>query len=59
MKKYTVTGEFRAGLRWEHFSTVVESHNDALARERVLSTLGSRHRVSRNAVRITSVEEAK
>lgn len=59
MKKYNVTGEFRAGHRWEHFSTVVEGPNDAFARERVLSTLGSRHRVSRNAVRITSVEETK
>jgi len=59
MKTYTVTGQFRAGQHWERFTTAVEAHNEAFARERVLSTLGSRHRVSRNAVHIDTVEEAR
>jgi len=59
MKKYAVTGEFRAGRQWEHFNTVVDAHNEAFAREKMLSTLGSRHGVKRSTIRIASVEETK
>jgi large subunit ribosomal protein LX len=59
MKKYTVTGEFRAGRQWEHFNTTIDAHNEAFAREKILSTLGSRHKVRRNRIRFESVEEAK
>jgi len=59
MNKYAITGEFRAGRQWEHFNIIIDAHNEAFAREKILSTLGSRHRVTRNSIRIESVEETK
>jgi large subunit ribosomal protein LX len=58
MATFVVEGQFKAGVQWEKFSKEVESNNLKNAREKVLSDIGSRHRVERRLVKIESVKEA-
>ncbi len=58
MANYIVEGKFKAGVQWEHFSKEVESVNENTAREKVLSTFGSKHGINRNLIQIESVKEA-
>ncbi len=56
MKAYRVVGTFPNGKRIQEFTqdVVAVDENDAL--HRVLSTLGSRHRASRRAIKVTTIE---
>jgi len=58
MANFIVEGKFKAGVQWEHFSKEVESVNENTAREKVLSTFGSKHNINRNLIKIESVKEA-
>jgi large subunit ribosomal protein LX len=58
MANYIVEGKFKAGVQWEKFSKEVESINEKNAREKILSTFGSKHRINRNLIKIESVKEA-
>lgn len=56
MTQYTVTGSFRARRGyWQPFVLRRDAESEARAREQVLSDLGSRHRVTRELIRIESV----
>ncbi|HEV2449798.1 MAG TPA: 50S ribosomal protein L18Ae [Thermoplasmata archaeon] len=56
MTQYTVTGSFRARRGyWQPFVIRRDAETEERARERVLSDLGSRHRVTRELIRIESV----
>jgi len=57
VKKFKVKGRFLMGKRMQPFTMEVSSINEDQAREKVLSDLGSRHRVKRNKVFIESMEE--
>jgi large subunit ribosomal protein LX len=58
MATFVVQGTFKAGVQWEKFSKEVEALNPKNAQEKVLSDIGSRHRVERRLVKIESVKEA-
>jgi large subunit ribosomal protein LX len=58
MANYIIEGKFKAGVQWEKFSKEVESNNEKNARDKVLSTFGSKHRINRNLIKIESVKEA-
>ena len=58
-KTYRVSGTFRMGQDWAHFSSDVASDTPAKARERVYSEYGSRHHVIRRYINIEKVEEVK
>ena len=58
-KKYSVKGEYREHKAMKKFETTVHAHSDKFAREKALSNFGSKHRVSRNHIKISSVEEVK
>ncbi len=58
MATFVVQGKFKAGVQWEKFSKQVEANNQKNAAEKVLSDIGSRHRVERRLVTIESVKEA-
>jgi large subunit ribosomal protein LX len=58
MATFVVQGTFKAGVQWEKFSKNVEALNQKNAEEKVLSDIGSRHRVERRLVKIESVKEA-
>jgi len=58
MATFVVQGKFKAGVQWEKFSKEVEANNQKNAAEKVLSTLGSKHKINRNLIAIESVKEA-
>jgi len=58
MAKFVVQGTFKAGVQWEKFSKEVEAANRKNAEEKVYTTFGSKHKVSRNLIKIESVKEA-
>ena len=55
--KFLIEGKFRAGVQWEKFSKEVEAKSERHARETVLSTYGSQHKVERRLIEINSVKE--
>jgi large subunit ribosomal protein LX len=57
MANYIIEGKFKAGVQWEKFSKEVESNNEKNARDKILSTFGSKHRLNRNLIKIESVKE--
>lgn len=57
LKAFRVVGEFKMGSSMNKFSLETIGEDEAAARERVFSTLGSQHRTDRRHVRIASVTE--
>lgn len=55
MKPYRVEGHFRMGRVETPFTVETVAKDEADARERVLSTIGSRHGVNRRLVHVTKV----
>lgn len=56
MKAFRVTGKFRMGHLTTPFSLETVGNDDTAARDRVFSTIGSRHRVTRHQIWIEKVE---
>ncbi len=60
MKAYKVTGTFKMGSNEKQkFEKEVMSESENAAKEKVLSLLGSKHRVKRMLVKIDNVKELK
>lgn len=57
MKGYRISGRFRMGHGWQAFAKEVPAADEAGARERLLSILGSQHGVARKYIEIHAVTE--
>lgn len=57
MKAYRIRGRFRMGHAWQAYAKEVAAADEAAARERVLSLLGSQHGVGRKYIEIREVIE--
>ncbi len=57
MKAYRISGRFRMGRAWQPYAKEVAAADEAAARERLLSVLGSQHGVARKYIEITGVAE--
>ncbi len=57
MKAFRATGSYRAGKRDQPFSVDVVATDEDGAVETILSTFGSRHRVTRRFILIDGIEE--
>ena len=57
MKAYRISGRFRMGQSWQAFAKEVAAADEAAARERLLSVLGSQHGVARKYIEVSSVAE--
>ena len=57
MKAYRVVGKFPNGRTIQDFSQDVVATDEDDARHRVESSFGSRHRVTRRAMKIASIEQ--
>ena len=57
MKAYRISGRFRMGRAWQAYSKEVAAADEAAARERLLSVLGSQHGVARKYIEIQTVAE--
>lgn len=57
MKAFRAHGAYRAGKRDQPFSVDIVATNEDDAMEKVLSTFGSRHRVTRRFILIDGITE--
>src|SRR2546421_4799776 len=57
MKAFRISGRFRMGRGWQPFSKELAAADEAAAREKLLSILGSQHGVPRKYESIAGVEE--
>ena len=59
LKPFRVEGSFKMGAKMSHFAIETAGKDAQAARERVVSTLGSKHRVDRHHLKVDSVTEMK
>lgn len=59
MKGFRIVGSFKDTRSIQNFSVEIAGEDEAAARERALSTLGSRHKLKRWEITIDSVTELK
>ena len=59
MKPFRVTGEFRMGRTHTPFTMETLGEDAAGAQDRVLATIGSRHRVDRHHITVKDVKEIR
>jgi large subunit ribosomal protein LX len=52
---FEVKGTFRMGENWKPYTKVVSAPNEAQARERTLTLLGSKHRLKRRYITVNTV----
>lgn len=57
MSEFTVSGKFQAREGWNEFTKTVEAPNENVARDRVLSQIGSEHGLKRMQIELDDVEE--
>lgn len=57
MKAFRISGRFRMGRAWQPFARELAAQDEAAAREKLLSLLGSQHGVPRKYVTIATVVE--
>lgn len=57
MKAFRISGRFRMGRNWQPFSKELAAKDEAAAREKLLSLLGSQHGLPRKYVTIATVAE--
>ena len=55
MNQFTVTGQFKARDGYAEFETSIEAENESVAREHVLSQLGSQHGLKRTQIDLEEV----
>ena len=55
MSEFTVTGRFNGRDGDNEFETTIEAENESVAREHVLSQLGSRHGLKRTQIELDEV----
>ncbi|MHC3438558.1 50S ribosomal protein L18Ae [Natrialbaceae archaeon A-gly3] len=55
MNQFTVTGQFKDRDGYAEFETSIEAENESVAREHVLSQLGSRHGLKRTQIDLEEV----
>ncbi len=57
MKVYRVKGTFKMGRGWQKFTKDIMDENEERAREKILSIMGSKHRVLRTNIKIDYINE--
>ncbi len=57
MKVFRVKGTFRMGRNWQNFTKEVLEESEGSAEEKVLSIIGSKHRVKRTNIDIKDITE--
>lgn len=57
MKGFQAVGSYKAGKNWQDFKIQFAAEDIEAAKEKAISTLGSRHKVKRWEIRMDSMEE--
>jgi large subunit ribosomal protein LX len=53
--RFEVKGTFMTGSEWHPYTKVIDAPNEAQARERTFAVIGSKHRLKRRYITISSV----
>src|SRR5438046_848212 len=59
MKAFRISGRFRMGRAWQPFAKELAAKDEAAAREKLLSILGSQHGVPRKYVTLAAVKQVE
>ncbi|SDR29205.1 50S ribosomal protein L18Ae [Natronobacterium texcoconense] len=57
MSQFTVTGQFKARDGYAEFEKTIDAENENVAREHVLSQLGSQHGLKRTEIDLEEVSQ--
>ncbi|MCP1662056.1 MAG: 50S ribosomal protein L18a [Methanocalculus sp. MSAO_Arc1] len=57
LAEFEVRGTMKIGDAWKPYIKVIEAPNEAQARERIYTLMGSKHRLERRLIKIESVEK--
>lgn len=57
MKAYKIRGKFLMKNVWQPFTKEIEGESEEEAKEKILSIIGSLHKVKRNKIKIEEIEE--
>ena len=58
MSQFSVSGRFQTRSGHQEFQTRLDAENENVARERVLSQIGSQHGLKRTQIELNEVSEA-
>ncbi len=58
-KTFTITGTYREKNEDKKFTKELNAFNENFAKEKVLSQIGSKHKIARNGIKISSIAEKK
>ena len=58
-QSYRVEGTFRMDGEWRPYEKVIAAPNEAQAKERVYTLLGSKHRLKRREIRVATIQPAE
>lgn len=53
--RYQVKGQVKMDDEWRNYSTIIEASNERRAVEQYYTTIGSKHRLKRNDIRIDGI----
>ena len=58
MSEFSVSGRFQTRNGYQQFDTMLDAENENVAREHVLSRIGSQHGLKRTQIEISEVQNA-
>ncbi|HWQ67034.1 MAG TPA: 50S ribosomal protein L18Ae [Methanospirillum sp.] len=56
-KQFEVKGEYREGQTYKPYSKVISAPNEKQAQERIFNIFGSKHRLKRQYIKISTISE--
>ena len=56
---YRVEGTFQMDGEWRPYNKLISAPNEAQARERIFTLLGSKHRLKRREIRVEKIQPAE
>ncbi|HMK15482.1 MAG TPA: 50S ribosomal protein L18Ae [Methanomicrobiales archaeon] len=58
-QSYRVEGTFQMDGKWRPYEKVISAPNEAQAKERVYTLIGSQHRLKRREIRVAKIQPAE
>jgi large subunit ribosomal protein LX len=55
MQQYEISGTFRCGDEWRPYTKTVSAPNEAQAAERIITAIGSKHRLKRMYITVDGI----
>ncbi|GAA5261910.1 50S ribosomal protein L18Ae [Methanocalculus sp.] len=56
LAEFEITGLMKIGDAWKPYTKVISAPNEAQAKERIYTLMGSKHRIERRLIKIESIK---